>query len=131
VGLGGKTGQKLILVTCYYFHTPPGNGRLHPPITYHHLVPWLQGNLVLVDLTFNFDDKNNKFETNLDTMLQDFEDGLFKRVSCFHFYFSNTEYLIRTGLSDFFENLGPVHPKKGKKPDRTGPLNTREGSLVN
>lgn len=47
-------------------------------ITYHHLVPWLQGNLVLVELIFNFDDTNNNFDTQLDTMLQDFEDGHFK-----------------------------------------------------
>jgi len=44
-------------------------------VTYHHLAPWLQGNLVLVDLMFNFDDPQNDFESQLDTMLQDFEEG--------------------------------------------------------
>ena len=47
-------------------------------ITYHHLAPWLQGNLVLVDLMFNFDDPQNDFESQLDTMLQDFEEGDYK-----------------------------------------------------
>ena len=45
---------------------------------YYHLMPWLQGNLVLVDLMFNFDDTQNNFESQLDIMLQDFEEGDYK-----------------------------------------------------
>ncbi|KAF8797533.1 hypothetical protein BYT27DRAFT_7323634, partial [Phlegmacium glaucopus] len=52
-------------------------------ITYHHLAPWLQGNLVLVDLMFNFDDPQNDFESQLDTMLQDFEEGDYKEWTRF------------------------------------------------
>lgn len=52
-------------------------------IVYHHLAEWLQGNLVLVDLTFNFDDPNNQFESNLDTMLESFETGDFKEWTRF------------------------------------------------
>jgi hypothetical protein len=44
-------------------------------ITYYHLVPWLHGNLVLVDLIFNFDDLQNDFYSNLDRMLERFEGG--------------------------------------------------------
>lgn len=70
--LGGKTGQKSILIPLAIISI------VHLPYHLPSLVPWLQGNVVLVDFIFNFDDTNNKFETQLDTMLQDFEDGLFK-----------------------------------------------------
>jgi len=49
-------------------------------MTYHHLAEWLQGNLVLVDLTFHFDDLNNQFESQLETMLETFETGALKEV---------------------------------------------------
>ena len=51
-------------------------------MTYHHLAEWLQGNLVMVDLTFNFDDTNNQFESQLDIMLDAFETGKFKEYVC-------------------------------------------------
>jgi hypothetical protein len=51
-------------------------------MTYHHLAEWLQGNLVMVDLTFNFDDTNNQFESQLDIMLDGFETGKFKEYVC-------------------------------------------------
>jgi hypothetical protein len=56
-------------------------------VTYHHLAPWLQGNLVLVDLMFNFDDPQNDFESQLDTMLQDFEKGNYKEYINFYLVF--------------------------------------------
>ena len=56
-------------------------------ITYNHLAPWLQGNLVLVDLMFNFDDSQNNFETQLDNMLQDFEEGDYKEYVNFYLFF--------------------------------------------
>ena len=56
-------------------------------VTYHHLAPWLQGNLVLVDLMFNFDDPENDFESQLDTMLQDFEEGDYKEYVNFYLIF--------------------------------------------
>lgn len=53
-------------------------------ITYHHLAPWLQGNLVLVDLMFNFDDPKNDFESQLDTLLQEFEEGEYREYVNFY-----------------------------------------------
>jgi hypothetical protein len=44
-------------------------------ITYIHLLPWLRGNLVHVDLDFNFEDSNNDFEDRLNAMLNRFENG--------------------------------------------------------
>ena len=44
-------------------------------ITYHHLSPWLHGNLVLVDLSFNFDNPKNDFGSKLDDMINRFDDG--------------------------------------------------------
>lgn len=64
-------------------------------ITYHHLAPWLQGNLVLVDLMFNFDDPQNAFESQLDTMLQDFEEGEYKEYVNFYFFFLALNISIR------------------------------------
>ena len=56
-------------------------------ITYHHLSPWLHGNLVLVDLAFNFDDPKNNFESNLNDMLNRFEGGDLKEYVNFSFIF--------------------------------------------
>jgi len=64
-------------------------------ITYHHLAPWLQGNLVLVDLMFNFDDPQNDFESQLDTMLQDFEEGDYKEYVNFYLIFLALNVSIR------------------------------------
>lgn len=45
-------------------------------ITYCHLHPWLQGNVVHIDMDFNFDDvPHNDFESRLDLMLNAFETG--------------------------------------------------------
>lgn len=84
-------------------------------ITYHHLASWLQGNLVLVDLMFNFDDPNNDFESQLDTMLQNFENGLFKEYIGFNFTYITLNILFRwtrflvviTSHSD--PNTGDLH----------------------
>jgi hypothetical protein len=64
-------------------------------ITYHHLAPWLQGNLVLVDLMFNFEDPKNDFDSQLDSMLQDFEEGDYKEYFNFYFVFLALNILIR------------------------------------
>ena len=64
-------------------------------ITYHHLAPWLQGNLVLVNLVFNFDDLQNDFESQLDTMLQDFEEGDYKEYVNFYLIFLALNISIR------------------------------------
>ena len=55
-------------------------------VTYHHLAPWLQSNLVLVDLMFKFDDPQNDFESRLD-MLQSFEEGDYKEYVNFYLDF--------------------------------------------
>jgi hypothetical protein len=56
-------------------------------LTYHHLAPWLHGNLVLVDLMFNFEDPKNDMDSKLDCMLQEFEDGRFKEYLIFNLIF--------------------------------------------
>jgi hypothetical protein len=40
----------------------------------HHLCPWLHGNLILVNVLFNFDNLKNDFKSKLDNMLR-FDDG--------------------------------------------------------
>ncbi|KIK03069.1 hypothetical protein K443DRAFT_131586 [Laccaria amethystina LaAM-08-1] len=52
-------------------------------LTYHHLAPWLHGNLVLIDLMFNFDDPKNNFNSQMECMLHEFEEGQFKDWSRF------------------------------------------------
>jgi len=52
-------------------------------ITYHHLNPWLHGNLILVDLTFNFEDLENDFESNLNNMIDRFDGGDLKEWTQF------------------------------------------------
>ena len=47
-------------------------------LTYHHLAPYLHGNLVLVNLMFNFDKPRRYFNFQLENMLQEFKDGEFK-----------------------------------------------------
>jgi hypothetical protein len=43
---------------------------------YHHLKPWLQGNLVHIDMDFNFSEvPHNDFEFRLGLMLDTFETG--------------------------------------------------------
>lgn len=45
-------------------------------LTYYHLQPWLQGNLVHIDMDFNLDDvPHNDFQSRLDLMLDAFEMG--------------------------------------------------------
>jgi hypothetical protein len=47
--------------------------------TYYHLLPWLMGNIVHVDMDFNFDDvSHNDFESRLGYMLDAFENGDFQ-----------------------------------------------------
>jgi hypothetical protein len=48
-------------------------------LTYHHLQPWLQGNVVHVECDFNFNDVNDDFEVRLNDMLKRFEDGDLKQ----------------------------------------------------
>ena len=46
--------------------------------TYYHLHPWLQGNLIHIDMDFNFDDvphNLNDFVSQLGLMLDAFETG--------------------------------------------------------
>ena len=64
-------------------------------VTYHHLAPWLQGNLVLVDLVFNFDDPQNNFQSQLDSMLQEFEEGNYKEYIHFYLFFLELNISIR------------------------------------
>ncbi|EDR03103.1 uncharacterized protein LACBIDRAFT_307567 [Laccaria bicolor S238N-H82] len=52
-------------------------------LTYHHLAPYLHGNLVLVNLTFNFNKPRKHFNSQLENMLQEFEDGDFKEWTRF------------------------------------------------
>jgi hypothetical protein len=47
-------------------------------LTYHHLAPYFHGNLVLVDLTFNFDKPRKHFNSQMESMLQEFEAGEFE-----------------------------------------------------
>jgi hypothetical protein len=44
---------------------------IHNPsiITYHHLHPWLHGNLVHIDFDFNFEHFNNDFQIRMDKTL--------------------------------------------------------------
>jgi hypothetical protein len=44
-------------------------------IVFQHLQPWLQGNLVLVELDFNFEKGIDGFQSRLKNMLDRFEDG--------------------------------------------------------
>jgi len=47
-------------------------------LTYHHLHSWLQGNLVHINMDFNFNGVSyNDFESRLDSMLNEFETGKF------------------------------------------------------
>ncbi|KIM40990.1 hypothetical protein M413DRAFT_28089 [Hebeloma cylindrosporum] len=44
-------------------------------LTYHHIRDWLRGNVVHIDLDFNFDDvPHNDFETRLNNMLDAFDE---------------------------------------------------------
>jgi hypothetical protein len=48
-------------------------------LTYHHLQPWLQGNIVHIDLDFNMTDvPHNDWAIRLASMLDSFETGEFK-----------------------------------------------------
>jgi len=48
-------------------------------LAYHHLHPWLQGNLVHINMDFNFNGVSyNDFESRLDSMLNEFETGKFQ-----------------------------------------------------
>jgi len=57
-------------------------------ITYHHLAPWLHGNLVLVNMEFNF-------ESQLDDMLGRFSSGEFAEYANFSPIFSILKSLFR------------------------------------
>ena len=58
-------------------------------ITYHHLSPWLHGNLILVDLIFNFNDPKNDFESKLGDILDCFDGGDLNEYVNFSLIFSN------------------------------------------
>ena len=48
-------------------------------IVYHHLHPWLRGNIVHIDIDFNLTDvPHNDFGVRLDRMLESFETGKFQ-----------------------------------------------------
>jgi hypothetical protein len=48
-------------------------------LVYTHLQPWLQGNIIHIDLDFNLTDvPHNDWVTRLDRMLDSFETGEFK-----------------------------------------------------
>jgi hypothetical protein len=48
-------------------------------LTYHHLQPWLQGNIVHIDLDFNMTDvSHNDWAIRRDSMLDFFETGEFR-----------------------------------------------------
>jgi len=64
-------------------------------ITYHHLNPWLHGNLILVDLTFNFDDSESDFESNLGNMIDRFDGGDLKEYVNFNIIFLILKFLFR------------------------------------
>jgi len=64
-------------------------------ITYHHLAPWLHGNLVLVNMEFNFDDPKINFESQLDDMLGRFASGEFAEYANFSPIFSILKSLFR------------------------------------
>ncbi|KAF8813074.1 hypothetical protein BYT27DRAFT_7085341, partial [Phlegmacium glaucopus] len=65
-------------------------------ITYHHLHPWLQGNLVHIDFDFNFENSTNDFNIRLNRMLDRFENGDLKDWSRF-FIFIMTHSDPKTG----------------------------------
>ena len=44
-------------------------------MTYHHIHPWLKGNLIYVDLDFNFEKGDHEFSERLNLMLDRFESG--------------------------------------------------------
>jgi hypothetical protein len=48
-------------------------------LAYHHLQPWMQGNIVYFDIDFNMTDvPHNDWATRLDSMLDSFEKGELK-----------------------------------------------------
>ena len=44
-------------------------------LTYHHIQPWLHGNLVHVEFDFNFERYGNENIVHLNEMLDRFENG--------------------------------------------------------
>ncbi|KAF8800814.1 hypothetical protein BYT27DRAFT_7116607, partial [Phlegmacium glaucopus] len=67
-------------------------------VTYYHLLPWLQGNLVHVNLDFSFQSSDNDFESRLNTMLDRFKFGDLKEWCCFLIFITshshpNTGYI--------------------------------------
>lgn len=48
-------------------------------IAYHHIHPWLCGNLVHVDLDFNFEKSHQDVVSRLNIMLDRFENGDLKK----------------------------------------------------
>lgn len=48
-------------------------------LAYHHLQPWLQGNIVHVSFDFNFERFDNDVKVRLNSMLDRFESGDLKR----------------------------------------------------
>jgi hypothetical protein len=44
-------------------------------MAYHHIYPWLKGNLIHVDLDFNFEKPDHDFPERLNLMLDRFENG--------------------------------------------------------
>lgn len=48
-------------------------------LAYHHLQPWLMGNIVHIDLDFNMTEVlHNDWSVRLDQMLESFETGEYK-----------------------------------------------------
>lgn len=51
-------------------------------LTFHHLQPWLRGNLIHVELDFNFKNGVKGFQSRLDSMLDRFENGDLREYDC-------------------------------------------------
>ncbi|KAF8801923.1 hypothetical protein BYT27DRAFT_7114038, partial [Phlegmacium glaucopus] len=72
-------------------------------LTYYHLHPWLQGNLVHIEMDFNFDDgPHNDFESQLGLMLDAFETGDLQECTQF-FVMITTHYDPTSG----YLHIGP------------------------
>lgn len=52
-------------------------------IVFHHLQPWLQGNLIHVDIILNFRNGKEEFESLFSAVLDKFEDSAFHEYVLF------------------------------------------------
>lgn len=68
-------------------------------MVYHYLQPWLQGNIVLVELDFNFEQGIDKFQSCLNCMLDQLENGNLKEYRQIYSYF-----LVFSFLFDFLSS---------------------------